>query len=356
MPMISESGKKIVILYILQILRKYTDANHTMTQQQIVEKIQSDYGLDVNRTTVKSNIEELIRAGYDIQYNEIKRKYLDKKTGETEENSIYTDLYYQHDFTEAELHMLIDGLLFSRSVPYKQRKQLIDKLGKLSSSWFNQRMNHMHCMSADSPQNKELFLTIEVLDEAITNGKQVALNYGHYGKDLELHPGLNEDGTIKRQIINPYQMVAAEGRYYLICNNDKYDNAANYRIDRIMNIELLDSDAKQKKDVKGLENGLDLQEYMYQNLNMFTSPPVNVEFRIPENYISLVIDFFGEHVSFHNTRQKGIISCRLKVSKEAMKHWAVEHANIVKVVSPASLVDAIREEIRKANELYEIGE
>lgn len=30
--------------------------------------------------------------------------------------------------------MLIDGLLLSRSVPNKQRKQLIDKLRKLSSS------------------------------------------------------------------------------------------------------------------------------------------------------------------------------------------------------------------------------
>ena len=356
MTMMPESGKKIIILYILQILRKYTDSAHTMTQQQIMEKIRSDYGLDVNRTTVKSHIEELIRAGYDIQYNEIKRKKLNKKTGEEEENSIYTDLYYQHDFTEAELHMLIDGLLFSRSVPYKQRKQLIDKLGKLSSSWFNQRMNHMHCMSADSPQNKELFLNIEVLDEAITKGKQVALNYGHYGKDLELHPGLTEDGAVRRQIINPYQMVAAEGRYYLICNNDKYDTAANYRIDRIMNIELLDSDVKPKKKVQGLETGLNLQEYMYQNLNMFTSKPVNVEFLVPEKYISLVIDFFGEHVKFHGTKQKGIISCRLKVSEEAMKHWATEHANIVKVVSPESLADAIREEIRKAAELYGIGE
>ena len=356
MTMMPESGKKIVILYILQILRKYTDSNHTMTQQQIVERIQSDYGLNVNRTTVKSNIEELIRAGYDIQYTEIKRKSLNKKTGEEEENSIYTDLYYQHDFTEAELHMLIDGLLFSRSVPYKQRKQLIDKLGKLSSSYFNQRMNHMHCMSADSPQNKELFLNIEVLDEAITKGKQVELTYGHYGRDLQLHPGLNEDGSVKRQVINPYQMVAAEGRYYLICNNDKYNNAANYRIDRIQNIKLLDSDVKPKKQVEGLEKGLNLQEYMYQNLNMFTSSPIRVEFLVPEKYISLVIDFFGEHVKFYNSKQKGIVSCRLKVSEEAMKHWAVQHANIAKVISPESLVDAIRDEIRKANELYEIDD
>ena len=46
------------------------------------------------------------------------------------------------------------------------------------------------------------------------------------------------------------------------------------------------------------------------------------------------------------------VSCRLKVSVTAMKHWAVEHANIARVVSPDSLVDEIREEIRKAGALY----
>ena len=35
-----------------------------------------------------------------------------------------------------------------------------------------------------------------------------------------------------------------------------------------------------------------------------------------------------------------------------MLHWAVEHANIVKVVSPESLVDRIREELNKAFALY----
>ena len=63
-----ETGKKIIILYILQILRKYTDADHTMTQQQIAEKLRSEYGLEVNRSTVKRNISDLLEAGYDIQY------------------------------------------------------------------------------------------------------------------------------------------------------------------------------------------------------------------------------------------------------------------------------------------------
>ena len=352
MTMLPESGKKIIILYILQILRKYTDADHPMTQQQIAEKLRNEYGLEVNRTTVRRNVEDLIRAGYDIQYTEVTRSRVDRKTGETEENTIYTNLYYEHDFTEAELRLLIDGLLFSRSVPYKQRKALIDKLGKLSSSYFNRRMNHMHCMSADSPQNPELFYTIDVLDEAITRGKQVALTYGYYGKDLRLHPVLNRDGDVKRQVINPYQMVASEGRYYLICNHDSHDNAANYRIDRIMDIELLDTPAKPKSQVRELENGLNLQEYVYQNLNMFTSPPVDAEFLIPESCISLVIDFFGKHVSFFDTEREDLVSCRLKVSREAMKRWAAEHAAVARVTAPEDLVEEIRGEIRKINENY----
>ena len=271
----------------------------------------------------------------------------------TEKNTAYTDLYYQHDFTEAELHMMIDGLLFSRSVPYTQRRQLIDKLGKLSSTYFNKRMNHICCMSQDSPQNKELFYTIEVLDEAITRKKQVELTYGYYGRDMELHPGLNWDGSERRQIINPYQMVASEGRYYLICNHDYYNNVANYRIDRIMNIKLLEnSSVKPMSKVEGLERGLNLQEYMYQNLNMFASPPVDAEFLIREQHIPLVIDFLGKHVSFHDADQEGMVSCRLKISEEAMLHWAVEHANIVKVVAPESLVERIKEELWKAYELY----
>ena len=354
MYMMPETGKKINILYILQILRKYTDANHTMTQQQIADKLKSEYGLDVNRSTIKRNITDLIDAGYDIQCNEVVRSHIDKKTGEKEENVIYTDLYYQHDFTESELRMLIDGLLFSRSVPYKQRKQLIDKLGKLSSSYFNQRMNHVHCMSADSPQNPELFHTIDVLDEAIADGKQIRITYGYYGTDMKLHKARNEDGSEKRQTLNPYQMVASEGRYYLICNNDHHENVANYRIDRIMNVEMLDTPVKPKSQVVGLEEGLNLQDYVYQNLNMFSGKAEQVEFMIPKSSVSLVIDFFGNHVRFSD-QQDGTVSCRISVSREAMKRWAVQFAGIARVISPPELVEEIREEIRKAAEKYEIG-
>ena len=52
-------------------------------------------------------ISDLIEAGYDIQYTGMNRSDVTKKTGEKEEKIIYTDLCYDHDFTEAELHMII---------------------------------------------------------------------------------------------------------------------------------------------------------------------------------------------------------------------------------------------------------
>ncbi len=352
--MAEDSGKKTIILYILQILQKYTDADHPMTQQQIAEKLRAVYGQEVNRATIRRNINDLIDAGYDVQYTEVVRFHIDRKTGAREESSIYTDLYYAHEFTEAELHMLIDGLLFSRSIPYKQRKQLIGKLSSLSSSHFHQRMSHVHCMSADSPQNPELFHTIDILDEAMTGGKQICITYNHYGTDLKLHPSLNDDGTVKRQVLNPYQMVASEGRYYLICNNNHYDTVSNYRIDRITDIEILDTPAKPRNLVQGLEKGLNLQDYVYQNLNMFSGETVDAEFEIPARMVSVVIDFLGKHVFFHE-KEDGTVSCRLKASREAIIHWAVEHATFVRVVSPESVVEEVKAEVRKACELYGIA-
>ena len=352
--MLEDGGKKISILYILNILKKYTDADHPMTQQQIMEKLQSDYGMAVDRGTVKSNVMDLIDAGYVTGYRTITRSSVNKTTGEREENVIYTDLYYEHEFTESELHMLIDGLLFSRSVPYRARKELIEKLGGLSGPWFSRRMRHVHSMGADAPQNPDLFLNIEVLDEAIADGKQVEIVYGRYGTDLKLHASLNRDGTEKKQLLNPYQLVASDGRYYLICNKDNYDNVANYRVDRIMKIRELKTPAKPGNQVAGLENGLKLQDYVYQHVNMFSGEPEEAEFIIRQKDVGLVVDFFGKHVSFFE-KGDGTVSCHIRVSREAMKKWALQFAGNIRVVAPESLVEEIRAEIRKINENYGIG-
>ncbi len=350
--MYTDTRKKASIIYILKVLREFTDADHRISQKEIVEKLDEKYGIKINRTTVKSNIDDLIAAEYEIGKNEVYKTYTDKKTGEEYESVSYRDLYYIPNISESELHMLIDGLLFSRSVPYKERKKLINNLGKLSSSYFNKRMNHVRCMSSDSPENPNLFHNIEILDEAIQKKKQVKITYGYYGTDYELHKNKDENGKDKWQLLNPYQMVTNDGRYYLICNKDNKKGVANYRIDRIIDIERLKSPVKPMNQVEGLENGLNVMKHIHQSPNMFTGEPVEAKFIISKNFVSVVIDFFGRNARFYDMRN-GNIECTVTVNRESMSRWTIQMAGAVKVISPPELVEDIQVTIRKMAELYE---
>ena len=91
--MLIDGGKKISILYILNILKQYTDEDHPMTQQQIADKLLSDYDMPVDRGTVKSNVMDLIDAGILTGYSTITRTAVNRATGEREENGRKHDLY-----------------------------------------------------------------------------------------------------------------------------------------------------------------------------------------------------------------------------------------------------------------------
>lgn len=218
--------KKMVIINILDILKKYSDMDHRLTQAQIIEILKKEYYMDVDRRTVKRNLMNLLDFDFGIDYTEII-----KKNEKGEEIPICTDWYITREFDDSEIRLLIDSVLFSKTIPQKQCKKLIDKLKGLSNIYFEKKVNHICSLPEIRPENKELFYTIDVLDEAISKGKKVSFIYNSYGTDKKLHPKRERE-----HVINPYQMVATNGRYYLICNYDKYDTLSNYRIDRITGI------------------------------------------------------------------------------------------------------------------------
>jgi predicted DNA-binding transcriptional regulator YafY len=343
--------KKLLIICILDILRKYTDENHRLSQKDIVDILRTDYNIKVDRKAVKRNLMYLIDFGYEIEYSETIRMVQNPKTGELEENSILSDFYLVRDFTDAELRLLIDSLLFSKHIPYNQCMELIAKLEKLSNKYFRSRVSHIHTMPDITVPNKELFYTIDILDEAISNLKQVSFTYNEYDLEKNLHPRLDKTGQARKYIINPYQIAAANGHYYLICNNDKYDNVSNYRLDRITNIKLLDTPQKPMKLVKGLENGLDLPKHMAEHFYMFTGENAAVVFRFKKYLVSEVIDWFGKNIDFID-ESNDEVTAKVRVNLLAMRKWALQYALHAKVLSPQSLVDAVKDDIEKAIENY----
>lgn len=345
------ANKKNTIINILDILKRYTDEDHRLSQKEIAEILKNEYNMSIDRKSVKRNLSNLLEFGYPIEYSESIRMVPNKKTGELEESYILSDFYLERDFSDAELRLLIDSLLFSKHIPYSQCKELIEKLEGLSNKYFESKVKHICTLPQNKPANKQLFYTIDILDEAISKEQQVSFHYGEYGTDKKLHTREDSNGKPREYIINPYQIVATNGRYYLVCNYDKYDDLSNYRVDRIMDIKLLDTPAKPKREVKGAEHGFDLSKHMREHIYMFAGKSVTVQF-IAEKYIlGDIIDYFGNDAVFTDETEDKV-TVTVTVNEQDMRLWALQYALQVKVISPQSLVDDIKNDITKAGEQY----
>lgn len=328
--------KKMLILNILDILKKYSDENHRLSAKKIGELLENEYAQKVDRKAIKRNLMNLLDFGYDIEFTETVRK---KKNGE--EEILYSDWYLNREFTDAELRLLIDSLLFSKTIPANQCRQMISKLKGLSSNYFDVKVRHIHSLPENPPENKQVFWTIDVLDEAITKGYQVSFQYLSYGTDKKAHPRkAKDDKNNKIYTVSPYQMAATNGRYYLICNRTGYSQVSNYRVDRIVNIKLTEQPITPLKKLKGYEHGLNLPKHMAEHIYMFAGDSVKVMFLAKSYLIGELMDWFGRDVEITEVDGE-TVQVDVKVNENAMFYWLMQYGEHVEVKKPQRLRERV---------------
>lgn len=337
--------KKMIIVNIIDILKKYTDADHTLTQAEIMDILKKEYMMDVDRKTIKRNLMNLLDMGLDIEYTEISKMVPNKKTGELEETSFCTDWYMTREFSDSELRLLIDSLLFSKNIPYNQCRELIEKLKGLSNVYFDKKVRHICNLPDNQPRNKEVFYTIDILDEAISLNKKVSFTYNSYGTDKKLHPRREEP-----YIINPYQMVATNGKYYLICNYDKYDNVVNYRIDKITNIRILDQKRKGVEEL--IEGEVNLPKHMAEHIYMFAGETIRAKFKAKNYIIDQLIDWYGKDVDIR-TESDDECMVTVNVNKNAFYCWAMQYGMHIEVIEPMDVREMVIDSVKKIISKYE---
>lgn len=325
--------KKLTILRILQILENYTDEEHKLTQAQIIKLLDDEYGIQLARAAVSRNISWLINAGYDISEEEGGGYKLISRTLE-----------------EAELRVLIDGVLSSRYITASHSKQLISKLCGLSSKYFRSRTKHISTVNDwGKTENPNLFYNIEIIDEAIESRRRIKVNYSKYGNDLKLH----RTSTME---LSPYQMFLRNQRYYLMALNEKHKNIGYYRVDKITNAEMIvNSKITDIHSIKGYENGIDYKDISLSRPYMFSDDTVTVTIIADEFMINDIVDWFGKDISV-TPAENGKITVRIKTSPTAMEFWAKQYMDNVEVISPKSLRRTIHESLINGLKKYRIDE
>lgn len=328
------NNKKLSPLCILEVLKESSDENHPLKQEQIIQKLYNRFGLELERKSVGATIDSLIDFGFDI----VKTK-----------NGCYLD---EREFEKSEISYLVDAVFSSKSIDSTHARKLSQKLSNFLSEYERRRYKYIY--KSDQivrTDQKQLFYTIDILNEAIENSKQVEFNYNRFYFDKEKH----EKKKQKRYIINPYFMINNQGRYYLVCNLDYFDDIANYKVELISNIKILDSPIKPVTKLKNCENGVDMAEYANQNIYMFHNKTIDATLKILSGYSAeYVVEWFGKNARFYMKDE--VLYADVKVNEQALIYWCLQYGETIKLISPKETREEVVNKIDTLRNNYKKGE
>ncbi|MGI6211970.1 MAG: helix-turn-helix transcriptional regulator [Anaerovoracaceae bacterium] len=328
----SNGSKKLALIRILQILQKYSDSDHALTQAEIAGYLEKDYGIVIERKAVSRNIALLKEAGFGISSGRDGTALIER------------------DFTDAELRMLIDSVLCSSHITKKQSENLIRRLSGLSSRYFYSNIEHIYPENKleewNKTDNQSTFYNIEMISEAVDRKLQIHYNYNKYGTDRKLHRS-------SEQYVSPYQLILHNQRYYLMAYSEYWGNMVYHRLDRITNMQITDQPAWPLNKVPGFETGIDFREISSRRPYMYSDKPQAVEFLADSGIVDQIIDWFGRDIQIEELPDNPEkVRVTLLVSTIAMEHWAVQYLDHVEVTKPAALRDRIRESLKAGLEKY----
>ena len=322
--------KRLVLHYVWEILRKHSNESHPLQRKEILNLLREQYEAGCSLRSLHDYIRILQEAGYPI---------VTKKIG----------CYYAvpQEFTDAELRLLIDDLLFSRKISRAQAEKTINKLMSEGSQGFKQNKDRFRCYWQDMTysDNEQTLKNVGVIQKAIAREKKIRFLYNTYDAELNFRPKRDEP-----YILSPYYMIVSQGRYYLVGNVESHEDAAHFRIDRMTEVELLDAPAKQRRQIQELKT-ISLPDYSAQHFYMFSGKIVSVQLRTEEWMVASLVDWFGKSLDIQKQPDGGI-KVRLRCNESAIKYWALQYGNSVEILSPDSLRKSIAEIVRGMYEKY----
>jgi len=326
--MSSLEPKKLALIRVLQILKEHSDYDHPLTQNDIADYLETEYGIILERKAISNNLSLLREAGYEISPSNKMGSYLEER-----------------EFEDSELRMLIDGVLSSKYITAKHSKDLIEKLCGMSNEYFRSHVKNIYSVNDWSKtDNQALFYNIEIIDKAIEENKQIQFDYNKYGIDKKLHRS-----SYNR--VTPYQLILHNQRYYLMSFNEYWRTLTFYRVDHISKMSLREEAATPINEVPGMASGINYREIALGLPYMYTDKLEYIEFLADKNIIDHIIEWFGYEVKILEQGEDKIL-VMLKASPLAMSHWAMQYINHVEVLKPLSLREHIKESIKLAAEKY----
>lgn len=325
---------KLKLLYLADILKKKTDENNYLAATEICDEL-AKLDIPAERKSIYKDIEILREYGFDIIH-----------TGSKNRGGYFMGA---REFELAEIRLLSDAVQAANFISPKKTKQLVEKIESFASE-SQAKVLHSQVYVDNRPKckNEEIYYTINLLDEAISQGVKVSFLYTKRKITDEFKTAKEE----KQFKVSPFALIWSDDHYYLVCNNEKYDNLMHLRIDKIKKLEVLDERGRHFSEVSDYKTSFDSADYASKLFNMFSGEPKPIELVCNNDVLDPILDRFGENVRIQKVDDEHFLIRTNAVVSQGLVSWILGFGNRVKVRTPNDLIYDVTKNAQEIVELY----
>lgn len=322
----------------IDILSTYSDENTSISIKEINFHMHNRIGVTVDRRTVYSYINDMKMIGLEVSsYNE--------ETGGYH--------FINHRLEEHEIKILVDAISSSKFITKKKTIELVDKLSKLNSIYIKKNLsNQVFVDDRSKSKNEEIFISIDKINTAIRDKKKISFCYYDYNSKRDLVPRLNKENVAKRYTVTPIATILKNENYYLVLADKRHDDLANYRVDRMKGVEILDSEARCLDGIEDCKGGFNPAVYSKKSFKMFAGEESVVELRFERNLLNFMIDEFGDDIEIIDNGNGSYNGKFVAKIGKGLARWVFQLGKDAVVVSPEKLKVEVRNELLEIIKLY----
>ncbi len=218
------NGEAVSVVRLLELIKKYTDENHPLSQRKLreiaLDKLGTDECLGYKNTFTRrlyGIADALNRDGDGELYEEDRWKIVFPGYQSQKEGAKNGKIYYRHAVTGDELSALCEVVQTSDRWTQDQKESLVSRLRAELSCECGEtdydrelRRKKAHVREYRGMVQRDVSHTLEFLQNAIARGLKVRF-------DLEC---MDENGKWRTQyagcIVTPYYIVSYGGRFFLL--------------------------------------------------------------------------------------------------------------------------------------------
>ena len=316
---------KLRALLVYRFLEDNSDEFHPVTSAQIIDMLKA-YGVRGERKAVYSDINTLNEIGCDIM----------KVRGQGGGYFIAA-----RKFETPEVMLLIDAVTSAGFITPKKTNSLIKKLKSLVSAEQAKSMISQVYVDTQTAKcdNEEIYIIIDQLHDAILQKRKVEFTYIRRSIDVENMKRL----TQKVFTVSPYALIWKDDHYYLICNNEKYDNLMNLRLDRMKGLEILEEFVRPLSEVSPYKKEFDTQDYSSKMFNMFAGEECEITISCSLKLQEEMLDRFGSSIPLIALDDGNHFLTTVKATlSDGLVSWLMQYGSDIEVKSPPKLVEMIK--------------